>query len=107
MTYQRFATRRYASAEYSATAAYMAAEDAAHIDSIKLERAEDDIRADLMDAGYCNVRIDGKLDDVTWADFLLEIDERGLWDSLNADKAELFDKFCKYWAPYRVAFLED
>lgn len=93
-------------ANEAALADFMRGEDATHNYSIALERAEAEIAADLMSVGYCNAQNCFGLVAIEWSDFLLDIDERGQWDILEANKHELFAAFCKEWAPYRVEFLE-
>ena len=77
-----------------------------HISGVELELAAIEISADLMSAGYCNAQIGETMVEIDWNDFLIYIDESDQWDSLAANKSELFDTFCKGLAQYRVRFLQ-
>lgn len=72
-----------------------------------LEECAAEIKADLMDVGYCNVQIGRRFAQIDFEDFLLMVDEQDAWNRLEQDKDELFAEFCADYAPYRAAFLED
>lgn len=94
-------------ANESAFAAHMRVEDADYIAGVKLERAETDFREEMMRHGCCTVLIGSTRSQIEWIDFLQEIDEGGLWERLGTDCLSLFEKFCKAWAPNRLALTEE
>lgn len=105
--YRPYNSGRQLDANESALAEYMAGQDRIYREESGLEQAEEDIRDCFMRHGCCRVQLEINSTLLTWEDFLEEIDEGGLWERLGADRDALFDKFCKDWAPYRLAYTED
>ena len=66
-----------------------------------------EIAADFMSIGRCAVQIGRSVTEIDWADFLLFVDEGGLWERLGADRDDLFATFCNDWAGHRATYMSD